>query len=87
MSFLYGIKEMKVNISEKFTDLSSYMQFYLNPENYDYSQFKSEWLLFLRSPVFYQRFSKIKPLVKIVKQDLSENYNSKLSEIYFKYFV
>jgi hypothetical protein len=88
MSFLYGREGIStLKLFEKSKKLSAYMQFYIDPENFDYTKFKSEWLLFLKSPIFYKRFGKIKALVKKVKIDLSEKFNSELSEIYFKYLA
>lgn len=86
--FIYSMNISNDHVNFKlFTNLADYMSFYINPEKYDYSNFKSEWLLLWENEIFYKRFSKIKPLVKIVKEDLVKNYNSKLSEIYFKYLV
>lgn len=86
--FIYSMNISSDNEDLKLlVKMSDYMSFYINPEKFDYSNFKPEWLLLWENDVFYKRFSKIKTLVKVVKEELSKNFNAKLSEIYFKYFV
>jgi hypothetical protein len=89
MIFIYNMN-VKHNDKrlEAFTNLTDYMKFYLNPEDFDYTNFKVEWLYIVGDiEVFYKRFSKIPALKKEIEKSLKEKFNSKLAELYAKYFI
>ncbi len=73
---------------EEFTNLADYMKFYLNPEKFDYTNFKVEWLDIVDGrEVFYKRFAKIPVLKKEIEKALKEKFDSDLAELYTKYFI
>lgn len=86
--FIYrmGVKgdDNRLNI---FTNLSDYMKFYLNPEDFDYTKFKVEWLYIGERDEFYQRFKNIPAIKKAIEQELKINFNAELAEVYSKHFV
>lgn len=89
MIFIYN---MNVKSDDKrleaFTNLADYMKFYLNPEKFDYTDFKVEWLdLVDGREVFYKRFAKIPALKKEIEKALKEKFDSDLAEVYAKYFI
>lgn len=73
---------------EAFTNLADYMKFYLNPEKFDYANFKAEWLDIVDGrEVFYKRFAKIPALKKEIEKALKEKFDAELAELYAKYFI
>jgi transcriptional regulator CtsR len=89
MIFIYN---MNVKSDDKrleaFTNLVDYMKFYLNPEKFDYTNFKVEWLNIVDGrEVFYKRFAKIPVLKKEIEKALKEKFDSDLAELYTKYFI
>jgi hypothetical protein len=89
MIFIY---EMNVKGDDKrleaFSDLADYMKFYLNPEKFDYTNFKVEWLYMIGDrKIFYKRFAKIPALKKEIEHALKEKFDVKLSKVYAKYFI
>jgi hypothetical protein len=89
MIFIYN---MNVKSDDKrlkaFTNLADYMKFYLNPEKFDYTNFKIEWLDIVDGrEVFYKRFAKIPALKKEIEKALKENFDAELAELYAKYFI
>lgn len=73
---------------ESFTNLTDYMKFYLNPEKFNYTTFKVEWLNMVDGrEVFYKRFAKIPPLKKEIEKALKEKFDAELAELYSKYFI
>jgi hypothetical protein len=70
-------------------NLCDWQKWLINLENFDYSQFKSEWILLfhhLNTPAF-EKFGKIDAIKEAVKRDLKKNYNRQLAEIYVKYLI
>lgn len=89
MIFIYNMN-VKSNDKrlEAFTNLADYMKFYLNPEKFDYTNFKVEWLDIVDGrEVFYKRFAKIPVLKKEIEKALKEKFDSDLAELYTKYFI
>lgn len=89
MIFIYN---MNVKSDDKrleaFTNLADYMKFYLNPEKFDYTNFKVEWLDIADGrEIFYKRFAKIPVLKKEIEKALKEKFDSDLAELYTKYFI
>ena len=73
---------------EAFRNLADYMKFYLNPENFDYTNFKVEWLHIAGDiDVLFERFSKIPALKKEIEKSLKENFDTELAKLYTKYFL
>lgn len=73
---------------EAFTNLADYMKFYLNPEKFDYANFKVEWLGIVGDrEVFYKRFAKIPALKNEIEKALKEKFDAELAELYAKYFI
>lgn len=76
-------------LDEKFNELRDISDFYrwmLDLENYDYSNFKVEWLKIYTTHVFLKRYSEIKPIKECLKQYLKEHEDNLLSSIYLDYF-
>ncbi len=89
MIFIYN---MNVKSDDKrleaFTNLADFMKFYLNPEKFDYTNFKVEWLDIADGrEIFYKRFAKISVLKKEIEKALKEKFDSDLAELYTKYFI
>lgn len=73
---------------EALTNITDYMQFYLNPEQFDYSNFKVEWLDIIDGrEVFYKRFARIPAIKKEIEKSLKERFDAQLAELYAKYFI
>lgn len=69
-------------------NLSEYMQFFVNPENYDYTQFKIEWLHIINgNEIFYRRFAQIPALKVEIEKALREKFDQEIAEYYVKYFL
>ena len=89
MWFIYTI-EIKNDDKrlEILTNLTDYMQFYINPENFDYTKFDIDWLYMIgESDVFYKRFAKIILLKKKIEEAIKEKFDDKLAKMYVKYFL
>lgn len=89
MAFIY---DMNVKSDDKrlgaFTKLADYMKFYLNPEKFDYANFKIEWLdIAGDNEVFSKRFAKIPSLKKEIEKALKEKFDAELAELYSTYFI
>ncbi len=89
MIFIYNMNVKSDDRRLKaFTNLADYMKFYLNPEKFDYANFKIEWLDIVDGrEVFYKRFAKIPALKKEFEKALKENFDAELAELYVKYFI
>ncbi len=69
-------------------NLNDCQRFFLNPEKFDYTKFKMEWLhLTKKYDFFYKRFSKINALKKKIEIELKNTYDEELSKLYIKYFL
>lgn len=89
MLFIY---KMKIKGDDKrleaFTNLKDYMKFFINPEEFDYENFKPEWLhMATGSEIFYERFAKIPAIKKQLEKVLKEEFDAELAELYTKYFI
>ena len=88
---MYLIYELEISCGDErlkvFTNLAEYMKFYLFPEQYNYDNFKAEWLLMVRSNLFFDRFKRIASLKKSIEKELQNNFNNDLGLLYAKYFV
>lgn len=89
MFFIYNINVKSDDKRlEAFTNLADYMKFYLNPEKFDYTNFKVEWLNIVDGrEVFYKRFAKIPALKKKIEKALKEKFDTELAELYAKNFI
>lgn len=67
------------------TDLSDWQAWSLNPYDFDYTKFKSEWLLIFNWEVFQKKFASIPAISTKVREELNNNYESRLAELYVKY--
>lgn len=84
--YYFGVKptDTRLNLLNNAND---FKQFFLFRQNSDINKFKPEWLLLVESSIIHQELSKIKKLKKIIEDELRENYNQQLSEIYSKYYL
>lgn len=81
----YEIDTLDEKFNE-FRDISDFYRWMLDLENYDYSNFKVEWLKTYTTHVFLKRYSEIKPIKECLKQYLKEHEDNLLSSIYLDYF-
>lgn len=84
--FLYRMNIPVNQYLSLLTNKTAYMDFYLDPENYDYSGFKAEWITKWDNSIIYGRLGKIKGLKKEIEKAIKQHFDSELAEIYFKYF-
>jgi len=69
----------------EFEQYSDYHKFILNPEGFEYSNFKIEWLFVFQRKVYWEKFRKIEELKKTVSNELNKNFSNELAEIFHKY--
>jgi transcriptional regulator CtsR len=90
LNAVHFIYKMKISGNDErlqgLTDLSEYMKFLINPEEYDYSKFQIEWLYILSGDVFYERLAKIPAFREAFVKGLKSRFDVELAEKYFKYF-
>jgi hypothetical protein len=86
---LYSKQFIPVTRSELscFSNLPSYMKFFLDPFNYDYVDFDVHWLHLIDGEHFFQVFSKIPQIKNVITQALKTNFNEDLALIYAKCFL
>lgn len=66
----------------------AYVKFYLDPENFDFSNFEFEWLRHFPDDQFvYNRLRNIPQFKTKIESTLKDNYDGKLGEFYLKTFV
>ncbi|MFC0513509.1 SIR2 family protein [Mucilaginibacter angelicae] len=88
-NFIMFTRKMKIPADEslkcKFTNLSDFYIFLMDPENFDYSKFDPVWLLVYGVGEYIGGFKNMVPVVaEILHGYLSKNYNPELSRVYFK---
>lgn len=82
--YTFDIKIPEKYIRE-FEQYSDYHKFLLTPENFDYSNFKAEWLFVFQRTIYWEKFKKIEELKKVVKDELNKNFSNELAEIFHKH--
>ena len=55
-------------------------------EEYNYEDFKMDWLLFTGLETYYMAFAKEKRIMDLVKTELKKNKKGKLSEVFMRYW-
>jgi hypothetical protein len=68
-----------------FEQYSDYHKFLLNPEGFEYSNFKVEWLFVFQRKVYWEKFRKIEELKKVVSNELDKSFSNELAEIFHKH--
>lgn len=72
---------------KKFEELPDYAQFYFRPYSFDYSKFKADWLLPLKSKHIFEHLKTIPEIKTALEKSLGHKYNEKFSEIYTRFFI
>lgn len=67
-----------------FTNISDYEKWLLKPKKYDYSNFNAKWILAADNVYILKSLKGIKSLINAVETELKREFNSKISEIYYK---
>ena len=71
---------------QKLTNLCDWHEWLLNLDSFDYSKFKTDWILIFHRELFFKRFGKTPKIKGKIKEALKEKYYPRLGEIYVKYF-
>ncbi len=72
---------------QQLSKLCDWQEWVINLENFDYSKFKSEWILIYKHEFILKRFGQVPQLRDKVKEALKEEYHERLAEIYIKYLA
>lgn len=83
---ILGIED-RDEILNKFDDLDHYQKWLINPKEYDYKKFDVKWILAADNKYILNSIRGIKEIKNYVSKELRTNFNSKLSEIYYKYLA
>lgn len=70
---------------KQLTNLCDWQEWILNLDNYDYSKFKTEWILIFHHEVILKRFGRVPQIKEEVDKVLKKDYHLRLAEIYVKY--
>lgn len=70
-----------------FTELSDYEKWLLKPKDYNYGNFDVKWLLASDNIYILNSLKGISELKNIVDKELQQNFDAKLSEIYYNYLL
>jgi hypothetical protein len=76
--------DRKSKLLEGFTHISEFEKWLLNPNEYDYKNFDAKWILACDNVYILKSLKGIKPLIRDLDIELKKEYNSKISEIYYK---
>lgn len=90
MQFIYNENLFNDDIVKtEFKDLQGFEGWLVNPFEFDYSEFKIEWLSWIHGWYdFFYKLKTIKELKTIIENHLKENpTDTKISEMYFKFFA
>ena len=87
INIAYKIK-LNLNLKkyQKIKIENDYYMWLFNPEEFDYSKFKIEWLLAYQVDNYFRKFSKIVMLKKLIAKYLRTNNNDRLKFIYLEFF-
>ena len=89
--FIILINILKVDknssVLKNFDSLSEFEEWLLNPSIFDYNKFNAKWILASDNIHILTSLNGIKPLQNAVQTELKSDFNSTLSEIYYKYLV
>lgn len=72
---------------KKFTNLDPFEAWALNPHEFNYQTFDTDWLIAVNRDCILEKLALIPEIHQALEQRLSKNFNSTLAQIYFKYFV
>ena len=70
---------------KQLSNLCDWHEWLINLDSFDYSKFKSEWILIFHHEVFLKRFGQVPQIRDKVKDALGKEYHPRLAEIYVKY--
>lgn len=76
--------DRKSELLDDFNHISDYEKWLLKPKEYDYSNFNVKWILASDNVYILKSLKGIKPLISAVEIELKKEFNSKISEIYYK---
>ncbi|WP_347053624.1 type IIL restriction-modification enzyme MmeI [Flavobacterium olei] len=76
--------DRKSELLEGFGHISEFEKWLLDPNEYDYRDFDAKWILAADNIYILKSLKGIKPLIKSVETELKQNYNGRISEIYYK---
>jgi hypothetical protein len=89
INFALVIYDLDIDTNDKrvkqLTNLCDWHEWLINLENFDYSKFKSEWILIFYHEVFLKRFGQVPQIKDKVKEALEKEYHLRLAEIFVKY--
>lgn len=69
------------------TGLSPFERWLASPVNFDYREFKAEWLRAARSSYILDRLKGNESIRSAVAEELKNNFDKQLAKVYFKYFA
>ncbi|MFT3747043.1 MAG: SIR2 family protein [Agriterribacter sp.] len=87
MIYNYGLLGENDVPYKNFESLPDYKHFYFRPYSFDYSKFKVEWLLPLKSRIFFSRLRDISQIKKALENSLALEFNKQLAEIYTRFYL
>jgi len=86
--YKYNLNLKEQRFKKYFSIQIDYYQWLLDPEGFDYSKFKVDWVTEYYSKYFFYRFKSISQIVSLVKETLKNDFNNlKLSNIYINYLT
>lgn len=79
--------ENRNKIINHFSNLSEYEKWLINPKGYNYNFFDTNWVLASDNIYIHNNLRGIQEMIDVIEVKLKTNFDSKLSEIYYKYLV
>lgn len=76
--------DRKSELLDGFNHISEFEKWLLNPNEYNYKNFNAKWILAADNTYVLKSLKEIKPLIKAVENELKKEFNSRISEIYYK---
>lgn len=76
--------DRKSELLDDFNHISDYEKWLLKPKEYNYSNFNVKWILASDNVYILKSLKGIRPLINAVEIELKKEFNSKISEIYYK---
>lgn len=76
--------ERNLDILNDFDHISEFEKWLLKPKEYDYSNFNAKWILASDNVYILKSLKGITPLINAVETELKKEFNSKISEIFYK---
>ena len=90
-AFIIFILDNEIDFKdERLTNLKEFgdfEQFGLNPNQFDYSKFKIEWLRYYGFKSFMEKIKNNQSIKTIIEEHLKSNFNERMSRLYFNWFV